>query len=110
MENLVRQSALVSSLQQMKLEIWCGWAYPYKTIAKFIVHSIHIYLEMSTCDPLKYIMYNPILIVAICMFINPPLNTLKSSKKSTKNQGKNSTNKRPTFARLVSLTRFPILT
>ena len=24
----------------MKLEIWCGWAHPYKTIAKFIVHSI----------------------------------------------------------------------
>ena len=24
----------------MKLEIRCGWAQPYKTIAKFIVHSI----------------------------------------------------------------------
>ena len=24
----------------MKLEIWCGWAHPYKTIAKFVVHSI----------------------------------------------------------------------
>ena len=40
MENLVRWSSLVSLRQQMKLEIWCGWAYPYKTIAKFIVHSI----------------------------------------------------------------------
>ena len=40
MENLVRWSALVPSWQQMKLEIWCGWAHPYKTIAKFIVHSI----------------------------------------------------------------------
>ena len=26
----------------MKLEIWCGWAHPYKIIAKFIVHSIHV--------------------------------------------------------------------
>ena len=46
-KNLVRWSALVSSWQQMKLEIWCGWAHPYKTIAKFIVHSIvkkgHLY-------------------------------------------------------------------
>ena len=42
MENLVRWSALVSSWQQMKLKIWCGWAHPYKTIAKFIVHSIYI--------------------------------------------------------------------
>ena len=25
----------------MKLEIWCGWAHPYKTIAKLIVHSIY---------------------------------------------------------------------
>ena len=40
MENIVRWPALVSSWQQMKLEIWCGWAHPYKTIAKFIVHSI----------------------------------------------------------------------
>ena len=40
MENVVRWSVLVSSLQQMKLEIWCGRAHPYKTIAKFIVHSI----------------------------------------------------------------------
>ena len=24
----------------MKLEIWCGGAHPYKTIAKFILHSI----------------------------------------------------------------------
>ena len=39
MENLVRWSALVSPWQQMKLEIWCGWAHPYKTIAIFIVHS-----------------------------------------------------------------------
>ena len=42
MEILVRWSALVSSWQQIKLEIWCGWAHPYKTIAKFIVHSIHM--------------------------------------------------------------------
>ena len=34
MENLVRWSALVSSWQQIKVEIWCGWARPYKTIAK----------------------------------------------------------------------------
>ena len=27
-------------LQKMKLEIRCGLAHPYKTIAKFIVHSI----------------------------------------------------------------------
>ena len=40
MENLFRWSALVSLWQQTKLEIWCGWAQPYKTIAKFIVHSI----------------------------------------------------------------------
>ena len=40
MENLVRWSAFVSSWQQMNFELWCGWAHPYKTIAKFIVHSI----------------------------------------------------------------------
>ena len=40
MDILVRWSALVSSWQHVKLEIWCGWAHPYKTIAKFIVHSI----------------------------------------------------------------------
>ena len=39
MEILVRCSALVSLWQQMKLEIWCGWAHHYKTIAKLIVHS-----------------------------------------------------------------------
>ena len=42
MENLVRWSALVSSWQQMKLEIWCGWAHLYKTIAELIVHSIYV--------------------------------------------------------------------
>ena len=26
----------------MKLETWCGWTHPYKTIAKFIVHSIYL--------------------------------------------------------------------
>ena len=25
-----------------EIEIWCEWAQPYKTIAKFIVHSIII--------------------------------------------------------------------
>ena len=40
MQNLVRWSALVSTWQQMEFEIWCGWARPYKTIAKFIMHSI----------------------------------------------------------------------
>ena len=39
---------LVSSWQQMKLEIWCGWAHPYKTIAKFIVHSIYHKLSRDT--------------------------------------------------------------
>ena len=29
--------------------------------------EVHIDKEVSTCDPLKYIMDNPILIVAICM-------------------------------------------
>ena len=29
--------------------------------------EIHHYLETSTCDPLKYRMSNPILIVSICM-------------------------------------------
>ena len=42
METLVRWSVLVSSWQQMKLEIWCGWAHPYTTIAKLIVHSIFL--------------------------------------------------------------------
>ena len=32
----------------MKLEIWCGWAYPYKTIAKLIVHSIVTGFLVST--------------------------------------------------------------
>ena len=34
----------------MKLEILCGWAHPYKTIAKLIVHSIdmkHIKRDFS---------------------------------------------------------------
>ena len=40
MENRVSWSALVSSWQQMKPEICCGWDHPCKTIAKFIVYSI----------------------------------------------------------------------
>ena len=32
----------------MKLEIWCGWAHPYKTIAKLIVHSIVTGILVST--------------------------------------------------------------
>ena len=31
----------------MKLEIRCGWAHPYKTIAIFIVHSIYIYFNVD---------------------------------------------------------------
>ena len=34
--------------QQMKLEIWCGWAHPYKTIAKVIVHGIISISEQLT--------------------------------------------------------------
>ena len=48
--SMARWSTLVSSWQQMKLEIWCGWAHPYKTIAKFILHSLYtfstIYLHL----------------------------------------------------------------
>ena len=47
MEILVICSALVFSWQQMKLEIWCGWAHPYKTIAKLIVHSTILELNVS---------------------------------------------------------------
>ena len=31
------------------------------------MREIHHYLEKSTCDPFKYIMGSPILIVSICM-------------------------------------------
>ena len=61
MENLFRWSALVSSWQQMILENWCGWAHPYKTIAKFIVHSIFIFdlsKMFKTMNTLRDVSYN----------------------------------------------------
>ena len=60
-------------------------------------------LGKSTCDPLKHIMDNPILYGKIYK------NTKESSKKSIQNK-RLSTNKTTTFARFVSLIRFPILT
>ena len=54
MENLVRWSALVPSWQQMKLRIWCGWAHPYKTIAKFIVHNIILTIIDKHCNYCKF--------------------------------------------------------
>ena len=62
MQTLVRWSALVSSWQQMKLEIWCEWAHPYKTIAKFIVHSIYAMLYMY-CQALPIYIH-----FALCCF------------------------------------------
>ena len=41
----------------MKLEIRCGWAHPYKTIAKFIVHSIYAN-ELNTEN--QFALYNQI--------------------------------------------------
>ena len=55
MEILVRWSALVSSWQQLKLEIWCGWAHPYKTIAKFIVHSIYFFPILSPMGIIEFV-------------------------------------------------------
>ena len=38
-------------MQQMKLEIWCGWVHPYKTIAKFIVHRIYCFYILKKIYP-----------------------------------------------------------
>ena len=70
MENVVRWSALISSWQQIKLEIWCGWDHPYKTIAKFIVHSIYIKGSLNgvvgsvlgsvrRCCPIQWVWISP---------------------------------------------------
>ena len=56
METLVKWSALLYSSQQMQLEIWCGWAHTYKTIAKFIVHSIIHCLTVS-CKKINHSRY-----------------------------------------------------
>ena len=63
MENFVRCSALVSSWQQMKLEVGGAWAHPYKTIAIFIVHSINSRYQTSVSR----------LILAVKFRINPVL-------------------------------------
>ena len=54
MEILVRWSALVPSWQQMKLEIWCRWVHPYKTITKLIVHSILFLVFVLRCIRAKF--------------------------------------------------------
>ena len=51
MEILVRLLALVSSRQQMKLEISGVWTRPYKTIAKLIVPSIVAVYTIWLLDP-----------------------------------------------------------
>ena len=64
MENLIRWSALVSWWKQMKLEIWCRWAHPYKTIAKFIVHRI---LFRATSTQFSYTLHNQWLLLALTL-------------------------------------------
>ena len=48
----------------MKLEIWCGWAHPYKTIAKYIVHSI-VYRYKMGLDARKpaFAIYNKLRLI-----------------------------------------------
>ena len=57
---------------------------------------------MSTCDPLKYKMDNPILIVAICIGKSTSIerNLLRNLPRI---KGNNSTNKTTTLAKIVSL-------